>query len=277
MVLRSTLLATLLLSTSSLSLSTSVPQTRSVIHERRNLEHKSPWSKRERIPTTELMEMRIGLAQRNTHHGHDMLMEVSDPLSPRYGHHWLPEEVLEAFAPSNETVQAAISWVTSTLGIDEERLSIGADKGWLSFQPSVGEAEALFETEYWLYEHESQGRMATGVDHYSVPEDLAQHIDFVFPGVVLGELRTGPGQKRPQPAGKSRRQNNSNATCAELVTPACITDLYGLPVADKADANNQLGIFELSSWYQHEDLDLFFGNYAPEIPQGTRPRNLSSK
>lgn len=221
--------------------------------------------------------MRIGLTRRNTHLGHDMLMEVSDPLSPKYGQYWPAEALLETFAPSNETVQAAITWVTSTLGIDKERLILGADRGWLSFKPTVGDAETLFETEYWLYEHDTQGRRATGVDHYSVPEDLAEHIDFVFPGVMLGEFKAGPGEGKTQSTGKSRRQTPGNTTCAELLTPACIAELYGLPVADKADANNQLGIFEQSSWYQYEDLDLFLSNYAPDIPQGTRPRNLSSK
>lgn len=225
------------------------------------------------------MEMRIGLKQLSNQDAHDVLMETSDPTSPKYGQHWSPEEVFEAFAPSEETVQAIITWVTSTLEIDMERLSLGPSKGWLSFQPTVGEAEKLLSTEYWLYEHESQESMAAGVDHYSVPEDLAEHIDFVFPAVVLGELTPEPNSKRKRSPSKKasseRRQVAGNATCATLVTPACIKALYGLPTADKANPNNSLGIFEQNSWYQYQDLDLFFDNYAPDIPVGTRPQNLS--
>lgn len=270
------LLATLLFSLPSAAL----PQKASIIHEKRDLQQRSPWSKQKRIPQDETMEMRIGLKQPSTQDAHDALMEVSDPTSSKYGQHWSPEEVFEAFAPSEETVQAVVDWVTSTLDIEVERLNLGPSKGWLSFQPTVGEAEKLLGTEYWLYEHESQESMAAGVDHYSVPEDLAEHIDFVFPAVVLGELTPEPSSKKKRSttkkrASSERRQVSGNTTCASLVTPACIKELYGLPTPDKANANNSLGIFALNSWYQYQDLDLFFGNYAPDIPVGTRPRNLS--
>lgn len=277
------------------SSSPSPEQRRSVVHERRSPDRPSPWSKRERIPRDEAFEVRIGLVQQsNIHqHGHDLLMEVSDPWSPKYGQHWTPEEVMGAFSPSDETVRAAVDWVTSTLGIGRERLTLGAGGGWLSFTAGVEEAEALLQTEYWLYEHQDgdeEGQLlAAGADHYSVPEDLAEHIDFVFPGVVLGELKTrrsglgGTGSKTRKNKRSStasvqqRRQTGSGnaTTCAELLTPACIKALYGLPAADKAHANNSLGLFEQSSWYQFEDLDLFFATHAPDIPQGTRPLNLS--
>lgn len=269
------LVATFLLGLPSTSLSAALAQKGSVVHERRNLGLKSPWSKHERIPQDEIIEMRIGLKQPGHLDAHNVLMEISDPTSPKYGQHWSPEEVFETFAPSEETVQAAIDWVTSTLGIGRERLSLGPSRGWLSFQPSIGEAEALLSTEYWLYEHDSQESMAAGVDHYSVPEDLADHIDFVFPGVVFGELTPDFSSKRRKRANSDRRQVSGNSTCASLVTPACIKELYGLPTADKANANNSMGIFESTSWYQFQDLDLFFDNYAPGIPKGTRPQNLS--
>lgn len=277
-VLLSALLAPFAFGLPSSSLSSESAQRRSVVHERRRLDQKSPWSKRERIPRDETFEVRIGLVQQNIDHGHDLLMEVSDPRSPKYGQHWTPEEVMEAFSPSDDTVQAAIDWVTSTLGIDKERLTLGAGKGWLSFPAGVEEAESLFQTEYWLYEHDDQGHMAAGAEHYSLPEDLAEHIDFVFPGVVLGELKArseSTGRKNKRASSVQRRQSSGNTTCADLLTPPCIRDLYGLPTADKANANNSLGIFEQTSWYQVEDLDLFFETYAPEIPQGTRPQNLS--
>lgn len=283
-MLISALFATLSLCLPSLSSSAvlqSAPKSRSVIHERRNLDNKSLWSRRERIAPDEVFEMRIGLTQQNTHLGHDMLMEVSDPRSPNYGKHLSVGEIVDAFAPSDEVIEDTGLWITSTLGIGKERLSLGAGKGWLTFSSSIQEAEALLDTEYWLYEHEVDGQMAVGTDYYRVPEELAEHIDFVFPGVVLGEIKNSPGattsrsdiqQRVPK---KLRRQQTANATCADLVTPACIKEVYGIPAADKGHPNNSMGIFEQSSWYQNDDLDLFFEAYVPEIPQGTRPRNLS--
>lgn len=271
-------------------------QPRSVVHERRDAAQPWPWKRSERISRDEVFEMRIGLAQRDKtiHDAHAQLMAVSDPRSPEYGQHWSADEVRRAFGPSDETIRAAVDWVSSALGSataddggDRQRLRLGAGGGWLSFEATVAEAEALLGAEYWFYEHEvERGQMAAGVEHYSVPEDVAEHIDFVFPGVVLGEVRPGPNnddknkpsKKRsaPQKQHKKKQTGSTNSTaCADVVTPACIKALYGLPTPDKAAANNSLGIFEQASWYQHEDLDLFFATYAPEIPQGTRPRNQS--
>lgn len=266
---------------SSSTVSQSAPPRRSVVHERRGLQQNSLWSRRERLTPDEVFEMRIGLTQENTHLGHDMLMDVSDPRSPKYGQHLSTEEVVKVFSASDEVIEATALWITSTLGIGKERLTLGAGRGWLTFQSSIQEAEALLNTEYWLYEHTLDEQMAMGTDYYSVPEELAEHIDFVFPGVVLGEIHKGPtatsstSDTKPRPLKRSPRQQTADATCADLVTPACIKEVYGLPTADKAHPNNSMGIFEQSSWYQNEDLDLFFQAYAPEIPQGTRPRNLS--
>lgn len=268
-------LATLSHSLPALSFSKPVLQEHSTIHERQSPGQRSLWLKRERIAQDEIIQIRIGLTQQNTYLGHNLLMEVSDPQSPKYGQHWSSDEVAKIFAPSDKTIHATVNWITSTLDIEPDQISLNPGKGWLSFYPSVAEAESLFQTEYWLYKHEIEGNIAAGVEHYSLPQGLGEHIDFIFPGVVLGEVRPGYASRMRQRASKNRRQDPANATCADLLTPACIKELYGLPTASKAHPNNSMGIYETGSWYQFEDLDLFFENYALEIPQGSRPQNLS--
>lgn len=276
------LLATLSLFSQSSCTSTSSKSIRSyVVHERRESTEAILWSKHKRMPRDEAIDIHIALAQRNNRLGEHLLMQVSDPQSPNYGRHWSSQQITEIFSPSNATVEATVSWITTTLGIDKDRLSLSAGNGWLNFRTTVVEAEALFETEYWIYEHGSRAQFAAGADHYSVPENLQGHIDFVYPGVMLGERflksPSGVGRSERETMGRKRipRQTSTNETCADLVTPQCIKELYGLPTADKVHANNSLGIFQRISWYQNQDLDIFLENYAPDIPQGARPRNLS--
>jgi tripeptidyl-peptidase I len=61
--------------------------------------------------------------------------------------------------------------------------------------------------------------------------------------------------------------------CTYIVTPECIANLYNITKGTTAQPGNQLGIFEdLGDVYSQEDLNLFFQNLAPYIPQGTHPK-----
>jgi tripeptidyl-peptidase-1 len=150
----------------------------SVVHERRHAQHELAWTKRSRVPASHTFEMRVGLAQRNLDRGYEMLMDVSDPGSPNYGRHWTQDEVVQAFRPSGDAVQAAKGWVVAS-GIDAERVWHAASGGWLVFNATVEEAERLLETEYWLYEHESE-QMTAGCD-----ESVSLHGSLMPCGVLI--------------------------------------------------------------------------------------------
>lgn len=62
------------------------------------------------------------------------------------------------------------------------------------------------------------------------------------------------------------------AHCDVAITPACIAELYEIPAGKLADPSNVMGIFEEGDFYSQEDLNLFFANYTPQIPQGTHPK-----
>jgi len=66
------------------------------------------------------------------------------------------------------------------------------------------------------------------------------------------------------------------STCDQFISPECIRALYQIPATPEYPdgiplANNSLGIFEESDYYSQLDLDLFFANFTPYIPQGTHP------
>ena len=60
-----------------------------VVHERRAVIDPS---KGDRIDENAVIPVRIGLRQTNLEHGYDMVMDVSDPVSPNYGNTTLQKD-----------------------------------------------------------------------------------------------------------------------------------------------------------------------------------------
>jgi len=63
--------------------------------------------------------------------------------------------------------------------------------------------------------------------------------------------------------------------CGSNVTPACLKAMYGIPNATLSTPGNSLGLYQQGSYFAEPDIDLFFQNYAPYVPQGTYPINAS--
>lgn len=217
--------------------------------------------------------------------------------SPRYGQWYSPKEIIDLFAPAQESVDTVREWVESS-GIDPRRISLSANKQWLQFDASADEAERLLKTKYHVYEHAKSGVENIGCDEYHVPQHVKEHVDYITPGLKLltggknpkdrdlskrGEkakrgFRTNGSQKFSPPIisgtlSKSQLPSlNSLSTCDSFITPACIAAMYNITQATKAAPNNQLGIFEEGDFYAAEDLIEFFTLLAPNIPITTMPK-----
>lgn len=261
---------------------TTIPS-RQIIHEKRVVSSEA-WLKGERLHPEEPIPLRIALSQANLEHGHEYLLSVSHPTSPNYGRHWTAEEVANAFSPSEETTDKVTQWLLSS-GIAVERIL--RTPGSLTVGVSVGEAERLLKTEYHGFRHADTGHKQAACDQYHVPDSLKQHIDFITPGISL----FAPGADHKRKRSLSRRADSPWGTpkitgmpflhnhttwlnlsnCDQVITPACIKALYHVPPSTKANPNNSLGIFEDGDFYAQEDLNLFFANYTPYIPNGTHP------
>ena len=132
-----------------------VPSPRSdyVVHESRpaNPIH---WAKTGRLDSNMVLPMRFGLVQQNLHRLEEMLMSVSHPESPNYAQHFTPMEVVDAFAPSEETISAVINWLVDS-GFTRDRLRLSPNRGWIHVNASTSEVEKLLNTEYHVYTHSS--------------------------------------------------------------------------------------------------------------------------
>ena len=113
-------------------------------------------------------------------------MDISNPSSPNFGKHWSAEKVANTFAPARETTDKVIKWLKES-GISEDRMSHSKGRNWVEFDASVAEAENLFGTDYYVYEH-SDGGHRIACDEYHLPRDVREHIDFAILHSLPGHL-----------------------------------------------------------------------------------------
>lgn len=227
--------------------------------------------------TSTTVPVRINLKQQNLERGMDLLMAVSDPDSPQYGQHWTRQQVIDQFAPAQESIDTVKQWLVDA-GIPADDLTVAKDKGSIGFKTSVGTLEALLKTSYHVYENQKTASQHLGSDGYSLPAEVAQHVDFVWPGVVTSQIRAGARPLKansPLSAAVLREtRQDPLADCASRVTPECIAAMYKIPAAPtKTDPTNRLGMLEIGDqFFTQSDLDLFYKNAAKSIPEGTGPK-----
>ncbi|KAG9234614.1 putative alkaline serine protease AorO [Amylocarpus encephaloides] len=269
---------------------TAIPQPKNhVVHERRDFTSDT-WTKRDRLHSSTIVPVRVGMSQRNLDIAHELLMKVSSHDSPRYGKHYTPEEIVDLFAPSKTTSDAIIDWLVSE-GIEADSISQSANKQWMQFDTEACTLESLLKTEYHVYEHAHNGKATIACDEYHVPSNIQEHVDYITPGIKIhspgdrrsddstlgkrifgvtgakGNAALQPPKIRPMPT-----FNPLITGCDTIVTPACVMALYNITTPSKASATNKLGIFEaLGDVYDQADLDSFYAKYATNIPKGTKP------
>ncbi|KAK3321723.1 Pro-kumamolisin, activation domain-containing protein [Apodospora peruviana] len=277
------------------------------LHERHTPENLEAWVRREPADSRAILPIRIGLKQSNLDTGHNLLMDISDPKSPNYGKHLTLEKVTSLFAPTDTSVDKVRSWLISA-GVNETRLSQSVNKQWIQFDATVDEAERLLLTDYYVFEHVEAGVRNIACSEYHVPHKVAEHIDYITPGIRLisaGNLNgAGLNRKKVRRRNKRRQQpetrhQNSHSNkrqqlesdiahsqieeydekwfkimgpCTYEVTPDCVRNQYHIPNGTKAFPGNELGVFQsLDQHYNQWDLDMYWKYTAPYIPKGTHP------
>ncbi|KAK0855543.1 hypothetical protein LTS02_011011 [Friedmanniomyces endolithicus] len=270
-----------------------------VIHEKRDVAGSSGrWTKGDRVASHVKVPVRVGLKQsaEAMEKAERWLMEVSHPQSGKFGKHWTQDEIIEAFQPASDSVDAVMDWISKTASIPKQRITHTDNKAWLAFDASVADLESLLRTEYHEHHDTATGRSMITCDQYHVPAHLVDHIDYITPGVKgvhvhSSDLRKrswkpghhGPGgyggppgwqPPKHHPAPYMPWNNSELSTCDVAITPACLRALYHfepLPPNAEVSPNNSMGIFEEGDFYDQFDLNSFFTNFTKYIPNGTHP------
>ncbi|KAK7059628.1 subtilisin-like protein [Favolaschia claudopus] len=258
----------------------------SVQHAKR---HSLPagWSRVRRHAPDAVLPLRFGLTQPNA----DMqslealLNDVSHPDSPNYGNHWSAGRVAEHFAPTKESVNTVVSWISDS-GVARERVRVSKTKGWVMVNATVAEAEALLNTEYHVYAHDS-GKEHVACDAYHVPAHVVPHVEVVTPTIDFNailrrsasptgtHIRVGePGFGTVNPVMKSKISSifHQLDDCDKQITPACLRALYNFvyPLPLAASRNSYAIVEYTPQAYLGSDLDMWFSNFSSDLV-GARP------
>lgn len=118
----------------------------------------------------------------------------------------------------------------------------------MQFEGTVQEAEQLFATEYWHYQHAASGGLRLACGQYSLPEHVRQHVDFAMPTVQLDGLKPVANVDRTLMARVFGGAKIGSLPCGELVTVDCLRKLYNFPAGTSSAADNQMGIGEWADY-----------------------------
>jgi tripeptidyl-peptidase-1 len=155
-------------------------------------------------------------------------------------------------------------------------------RNWIEFSATVGELEELLHTEYHNYQHKQSGGYRIACDEYKIPQHVRQHVDFITPTIQLEGLRP---VARATPAIAPPATNNDDYTmgepddlarCQSFMSIHCLRALYNIPLADRNNTGNELGIYASWDHLYAPDLPVYYKNWtSPQIPSDVEPEFIS--
>jgi uncharacterized repeat protein (TIGR01451 family) len=108
-----------------------------------------------RLPSSQRLDLALGLPLRNREALNNLLRELYDPLSPQYHQFLTPEQFTELFGPSLEDYERLINFAQAN-GFTVTRTH--DNRVLLDVNASVGDIERVFRVTMRLYEHPVESR-----------------------------------------------------------------------------------------------------------------------
>ncbi|KAH9940518.1 family S53 protease-like protein [Epithele typhae] len=219
-------------------------------------------------PTDTVLTVKVQVAQNDIAGLEKALMDVSTPGNALYGQHLTKEEVESYTAPKAESLDAVTAWLKEN---DIEASSASPAGDWLTFDVPVSKANELFDADYTVFKH-TDGQELIRTLSYSIPKDLAAHIDVVHPSNTFAVASRAPVFKAVQ-AQSSASNLTSRAvpsSCASTVTPACLQAMYGIPTTSSGKSTNVLAVSGfIDQWANQADLKSFLTSFRKDISSST--------
>ena len=194
----------------------------------------SGWSAHETIDDSHQLVLSVGLPQQNLDAFYKKVDSISDPSSSEYGNHMEKKQVDDILRPSVASRTAVTSWLKSH-GISK----MSTDGFFVNFATDVKTANKMLSADFKHYSN--NGVHKTRTLTYSVPEDVAGHVDFITPTTYFGKTKAfAPYHSYPADAKFETRA--VNASCAQRITPQCLQQIYNTVgyVPDKS-AGSKIG------------------------------------
>jgi tripeptidyl-peptidase I len=210
------------------------------------------------------MTLRIAVKQQNVNIFEEKLLNISTPGYEDYGKHMSRDEVHELLKPANASVEVVVSWLTAC------NITYQINSDWIKFETSVRSANQLLGTDFLLYRNQENATMLRTLQ-YSVPDDVADHINLVQPTTRFGDIQS------MRAALRNHRKTNTiskhtdcakpkpvKSNCNNTITPSCLLDLYNVQLGIKVNNGNRIGFASfLKEYSRYQDLASFERQFAP--------------
>ncbi|KKK25053.1 hypothetical protein AOCH_003729 [Aspergillus ochraceoroseus] len=213
------------------------------------------------------IRLRIALHQHNAAGFERALLDMSTPGHPDYGKHYGSyDEMKRMLLPTGQSVTTVTDWLTSA-GITE----FEEDADWINFRTTVDVANKLLDADFLWYTHGEQPARVLRTLEYSVPDDVASHINMIQPTTRFGQIRANRATLRYMPGKVDERRlmsavrNGSTDHCDDVVTPQCLHKLYRTEGYQAVAARgSKIGFASyLEEYARYADLAAFEAHYAP--------------
>lgn len=228
------------------------------------------WYEAARPSSSRRLRLSIALVQPNKELFRETLANISTPGHIDYGKHLKRDELKTLLRPESDATQTVLQWLNSS-GIPES--DVIEDGEWIRFSTDIQRAEEMLGTYFGVYHHPSRVGGKIRTRQYSLPEEVAKHVDMIQPttrfhGAVL------PREQEPLPIELRASRKNLDVTpearfspnCDSSITPSCLRKLYNMPLAPENTtvAHGYIGIAGfLQAHARYDDFPLFATKYAP--------------
>ncbi|KAF7935098.1 uncharacterized protein EAE98_003143 [Botrytis deweyae] len=180
----------------------------------------SGWTAASETDSTAAITLTVGLAMQNLDQLEAKLLAVSTPGNAEYGNHLDIDEANALFAPSADASSAVTSWLTSA-----GAQNIVSDGSTISFATTIEKANSMLNASFKSYT--SNGVTKVRTTQYSVPDDVAEHIELISPTTYFGKTVANVPTKVTKRT-TSPSKVTVDAACSTSITPKCIKELYNI-------------------------------------------------
>ncbi|KAH8689985.1 tripeptidyl-peptidase [Talaromyces proteolyticus] len=225
------------------------------------------WKYTANAPSTQKIRLQIALQQNDAAGFEQAVLDMATPGNAKYGQHFQShDEMKQMLLPSDRAAESVVSWLQSA-GVTD----IAQDADWIDFTTTVGIANELLDTQFQWYTNQVQRHRSLRTLHYSVPDDVAEHIYMIQPTTRFGGIRPMHTTSR----GKLLSQAHRNAVqagslsgadqCGTVVTPTCLKKQYGVGnyTADPKSGSKIAFSSYLKEYARYDDLAKFEKKLAP--------------
>ncbi|KOS23064.1 putative tripeptidyl-peptidase SED2 [Escovopsis weberi] len=212
----------------------------------------------------DLITISIGL----TPEGHDgfeqTLFKISDPSDPSYGQFLSQEQAKALLKPSDESTSLTLEWLSGH-GIDASSVS---DQGqFIDVQLTMDQAIDLLGVHHQAIAQPGDAGVLTTEE--SLPQELQGHVATIYRqlGPTVGEASNRPRRRSPFfRMSPFNRDVSVPPTCINMMTPACVRQLYNfIGVSAAGDDPQILGIPGFDGQVaQFSQLQEFLAAFAPD-------------